>query len=151
MRHEITGDFIKLLCYIHQIILIGILWNQGKCDELGIKHTWRNNKFTVVLQMSRGRWSSRRKPAPVPLCPPQISHDLTRCEPGPRGGKSATNRLSYGTANNILNFFQPKSYSQNPEMKCRWIIRRINIISLKNNACSSLFVQKMTKALISIE
>jgi hypothetical protein len=25
----------------------------------------------------RGNWSTRRKPAPVPLCPPQIPHDLT--------------------------------------------------------------------------
>jgi hypothetical protein len=43
--------------------------------------------------------STRRKPAPVPLCPPQIPHDLTRARtPDHRNGKQATNRLSYGTA-----------------------------------------------------
>jgi hypothetical protein len=26
----------------------------------------------------RGSWSTRRKPAPASLCPPQIPHDLTR-------------------------------------------------------------------------
>jgi hypothetical protein len=29
-------------------------------------------------KISRGNRSTRRKPAPVPLCPPQISHDQTR-------------------------------------------------------------------------
>jgi hypothetical protein len=41
-----------------------------------------------------GNRSTRRKPAPVPLCPPQMPHDLTWT----RTGKPATNRLSYGTA-----------------------------------------------------
>jgi hypothetical protein len=27
--------------------------------------------------LGRGNWSAQRKPAPVPLCPPQIPHDLT--------------------------------------------------------------------------
>jgi hypothetical protein len=39
------------------------------------------------------------KPVPVPLCPPQISHGLTpRSNPGLRGERPATNRLSHGTA-----------------------------------------------------
>jgi hypothetical protein len=29
------------------------------------------------MKIGRGNWSTRRKPAPVPLCPPQIPHDLT--------------------------------------------------------------------------
>jgi hypothetical protein len=33
--------------------------------------------------IDKGTRSTRRKPAPVPLCPPQIPHDLTRREPGP--------------------------------------------------------------------
>jgi hypothetical protein len=45
--------------------------------------------------------STRRKHAPVPLCPPQIPHYLT-CDlglnPGSRSGKSATKSLRYGTA-----------------------------------------------------
>jgi hypothetical protein len=33
------------------------------------------------IEIGRGDWSIRRKPAPVPLCP-QIPHDLSRLEPG---------------------------------------------------------------------
>jgi hypothetical protein len=29
------------------------------------------------MRIGRGNWSTRRKHAPVPLCPPQIPHDLT--------------------------------------------------------------------------
>jgi hypothetical protein len=30
------------------------------------------------MRIGRGHWSTRRKPAPVRFCPPQIPHDLTR-------------------------------------------------------------------------
>jgi hypothetical protein len=51
------------------------------------------------MKIGRGNRSTRRKPAPAPLCPPQIPHDQTRARnPGRRGGKAATNRLSYGAA-----------------------------------------------------
>jgi hypothetical protein len=51
------------------------------------------------MKIGRGNRSTRRKPAPAPLCPQQIPHDQTRARtPGRRGGKPATNRLSYGTA-----------------------------------------------------
>jgi hypothetical protein len=37
------------------------------------------------------------KPVSVPLCPPQISHGLTRAQnPGLRGDRPATNHLSHG-------------------------------------------------------
>jgi hypothetical protein len=29
------------------------------------------------MRIGRGNRSTRRKPAPVPLCPPQIPHDMT--------------------------------------------------------------------------
>jgi hypothetical protein len=48
--------------------------------------------------IGRGNRSTRRKPAPVPLCPPQIPHACPYAKPGRRGGKPETNRLSYGTA-----------------------------------------------------
>jgi hypothetical protein len=48
------------------------------------------------MKIDRGNRSTRRKPAPAPLCPPQIPHDPTRARTlGRRGGKSGTNRLSY--------------------------------------------------------
>jgi hypothetical protein len=34
------------------------------------------------MMIGRGNRSNQRKPAPVPPCPPQIPHDLTRHEPG---------------------------------------------------------------------
>jgi hypothetical protein len=35
------------------------------------------------MMIGRGNRSTRRKPAPVALCPPQIPHDVTGREPGP--------------------------------------------------------------------
>jgi hypothetical protein len=43
------------------------------------------------MRIGRGNRSTRRKPVPVPLCLPGLNL-------GRRGGKPATNRLSYGTA-----------------------------------------------------
>jgi hypothetical protein len=49
------------------------------------------------MKIGRGNQITRRKPAAAPLCLPQIPHDQTRARtPGRRGGKPATNRLSYG-------------------------------------------------------
>jgi hypothetical protein len=49
------------------------------------------------MMIGRGNRSTRRKPAPVPLCPPQTPHASTDAKPCRRGGTPATNRLSYGT------------------------------------------------------
>jgi hypothetical protein len=35
------------------------------------------------IMISRGNRSTRRKPTPVPLCPPQTPYALPRHEPGP--------------------------------------------------------------------
>jgi hypothetical protein len=51
------------------------------------------------MKIDRGNRSTRRKPDPAPLCPPQIPHDLTPGSyPGRLGGKPAAKRLSYGAA-----------------------------------------------------
>jgi hypothetical protein len=50
------------------------------------------------MRIGRGSRSTRRKSAPVPLCPPQIPHDLTWARTRAIAGKPATNSLSYGTA-----------------------------------------------------
>jgi hypothetical protein len=50
------------------------------------------------MRIGRGNRSTRRKPAPVPLHPPQIPHDGLGSNPGSRGGKPAINRLGCGTA-----------------------------------------------------
>jgi hypothetical protein len=55
------------------------------------------------MKIGRGNRSTLRKPAPAPLCPPQ---NPTWPDPGSnpdrRGGKSATNCLSYGVALPVL-------------------------------------------------
>jgi hypothetical protein len=42
-----------------------------------------NGEFGGMM-IGRGNRSTRRKPAPVPLCPSQIPHDQTGREPGPQ-------------------------------------------------------------------
>jgi hypothetical protein len=49
------------------------------------------------MRLGRGNRSTRRNRAAVPLCPPQIPHDLVS-NPGYRGGKLAIIHMSYGTA-----------------------------------------------------
>jgi hypothetical protein len=44
------------------------------------------------MMIGRGNRSTRRKPAPVPLYPPQTPHACPDANPGRRGGKPATNR-----------------------------------------------------------
>jgi hypothetical protein len=52
------------------------------------------------MKIGRGNQSTQIKPALAPLRPPQIPHDQTQARTrGRRGGKPATNRLSYGAAN----------------------------------------------------
>jgi hypothetical protein len=42
------------------------------------------------MRIGRGNRSTRKKPAPVPLCPPQITHYLVS-NPGRRGGDKQVN------------------------------------------------------------
>jgi hypothetical protein len=73
----------------------------GTSATVGLLHQSRmiDDDYGAVggMRIGRGNRSTRRKPAPVPLCPPQFPHDLGS-NPGRRGGKPATNRLSCGTA-----------------------------------------------------
>jgi hypothetical protein len=51
------------------------------------------------MKFGRGNRSTRRKPTPAPLCPPQNPTWQPRSQtPDRSGGKPATNRLSYGAA-----------------------------------------------------
>jgi hypothetical protein len=43
---------------------------------------YEDGKFGGMM-IGAGNRSTRRKPAPVPFCPPQIPHDLRGSEPGP--------------------------------------------------------------------
>jgi hypothetical protein len=69
--------------------------DEGDCGAIG------------GMKVGRGNRKTRRKPAPAPLCPPQIPHDQTRARtPDRRGGKPATNGLSYGAAYFFLTGFR---------------------------------------------
>jgi hypothetical protein len=49
------------------------------------------------MKIGRGNRSTRREPTSAPLGSPQMPLDQTpESNPGRRGGKPATNRLSYG-------------------------------------------------------
>jgi hypothetical protein len=58
-----------------------------------------------AMMISKGNRSTRRKPAPVPICSPQTPHACPDANPGHGGGKPATNRLSYSTASTLRCFY----------------------------------------------
>jgi hypothetical protein len=74
--------------------LIGLLYQRRRIDD---------DECGAVGEMrtGRGNRSTRRKHAPVPLCPPQIPYDLMWA----RTRKPATNRLSYYMALYYIGFF----------------------------------------------
>jgi hypothetical protein len=51
------------------------------------------------MRIGRGNRSTRRKPAPGPLCPPDL---------GRRGEKPATNRLSYSKTHYVWAYYTEK-------------------------------------------
>jgi hypothetical protein len=67
------------------------------------------------MKFGRGNRSTRRKPTPAPLCPPQNPTWQTQSQTlDHSGGKPATNRLSYGAT-----FFSPIS---SPLTTCRFTV-----------------------------
>jgi hypothetical protein len=70
--------------------LFGLFYQTGMID---------GEEYGAVggIKIGRGNRSTRRKPAPAPLCSPQVPLDLG-LNPGRRGGKPGINRLSCGTA-----------------------------------------------------
>jgi hypothetical protein len=82
---------VTALCYI--LFLVGhlplfFIWGALRLCPLGtppllyLLHQPRmmdgNECAAVGGMIGRENWSTRRKLSPVPLCPPQISHDLSR-------------------------------------------------------------------------
>jgi hypothetical protein len=61
------------------------------------------------MTIGEGNLSTRRKPAPEPIFPPQIPLDQTGgSNPDFRGGKPTTNHLSYGAALRLFKGTTPK-------------------------------------------
>jgi hypothetical protein len=79
-NHNICTKAVYYLLYQPQMI------DDGDCEAF------------CGMKSGRGNRSTRRKPAPAPLCPPQIPHVDPGSIPSRRSGKPATNRLSYGAA-----------------------------------------------------
>jgi hypothetical protein len=80
------------LCITQSIFLIGIV---GGGVQLGPFGTAATNRPIVPApgdyggggiggMIGRGNRSTRRKPAPMPLCPPQTPHAVPGREPGPQ-------------------------------------------------------------------
>jgi hypothetical protein len=92
------------------IVAIFFNWYSGGGVQLGPLRTATTNRPIVPapgdyddgeiggMMISKGNRSTRRKPAPVPLCPPQTPHACPDENPGHSSGKPATIRLSYSTA-----------------------------------------------------
>jgi hypothetical protein len=83
-KFRVVGwDWVHLVCRP----LIGLLYQHRMIDD---------NECAVVggMRIGRGKRSTRRKPAAVPLCPPQIPHDLTwtRTRAAPVGSRRLTAR-----------------------------------------------------------
>jgi hypothetical protein len=77
--HSVTGAPFFTIIFVSGVrlsplgtaVTIGLLYqpqmiDDGDCGEIG------------GMKIGRGNRSTRRKPAPTPLCPPQIPHDRTR-------------------------------------------------------------------------
>jgi hypothetical protein len=58
------------------------------------------------MRIDKRNRSTRRKPSPVPLFPPQIPHD-PGSKPNHHGGKPVTDRLSYVKACSLFNEISP--------------------------------------------
>jgi hypothetical protein len=95
-------EFPLCVCF-----LIGIVWSGVQLGQLGTAATNRpvepapgdyDDGEIGGMMSGRGNRSTRRKPASMSLCPPQNSHACPDANHGRRGGKPATNRLSYRTA-----------------------------------------------------
>jgi hypothetical protein len=73
------------------------VWNQGpldtaatECPIVSAPGDFDNGEIGGMI--GRGNRSTRRKPAPVPLCPPQTPHAARTRTRRRRGGKPACNR-----------------------------------------------------------
>jgi hypothetical protein len=96
-----SSEYISIHSLSNNIFLIGIVGVGVQLDPLGTAAT----NWPIVLvpgdyddgeiggMIGKGNRSTRRKPAPVPLCPPR-THMLPGREPGPPRWEASDNRYS---------------------------------------------------------
>jgi hypothetical protein len=100
--------FAYLVIFFFQFLGVGSAWvHLVRRPLFGLLYQPRmiDDECAVLggMRIGRGNRNTRRKRVPMTLCAPQIPYDLnwnaTRAR---RGGKPATNGLSYGTASASL-------------------------------------------------
>jgi hypothetical protein len=90
LRHEQVLLLLpSVMCYL---MTLSLSWLHRVDDRMIYEY-----EAVGGMRIGRRNRSTRRKPSPVPLCPPQTPYNL-KSNRDRRGGKPATNRLSYGTA-----------------------------------------------------
>jgi hypothetical protein len=77
----------------------------------------------IARMIGRGNRSTRRKPVPVSLCPPQTSHACPDANPGRRGGKPAGRpRGRISSPGRVKNFlFSTSSRSAPGSTQSQWV------------------------------
>ena len=75
----------------------GLLWNPV-LKTITVFFVFQSNGAPVEWNWRRKTEVLREKPILVPLCPPQITHGLTRDRTRASDERPATNRLNHGTA-----------------------------------------------------
>jgi hypothetical protein len=124
---QVVRLFIDVCGYNYGVCSFLVSWGGVRLSSLG---TWPlvgllyqprliDDECGVVggMRIGRGNRSTQRKSALVPLCPPQIPRDWGS-NPGRRGGKPATNRLSYATANHGVTVNIYKILATAMSLKC---------------------------------
>jgi hypothetical protein len=98
VSQKVSGSFLKFSTYLESKNFFFNLhsggWNQGPLDTAATNGLLCQPR---VIMIGRGNRSPRRKPAPVPLCPPQTPHaPRTRTRAAAVGSQRLTAELRHG-------------------------------------------------------
>jgi hypothetical protein len=101
--------------WVHLVLLplFGLLYQPQMTDD-------NNDDCGVIggMRINRRNRSTRRKPAPVPLCPPQIPHDLTRART--RAAAVGSLRLIAWAMARPLSVFNASLYGRDNTSAINW-------------------------------
>jgi hypothetical protein len=77
---SLSGPNIRLNTLFSSTLSFVVSWRWGETESIGLLYQSRmidDERGAVCgIRIGRGNRSTRRKPGPMPLCPPQIQHDL---------------------------------------------------------------------------
>jgi hypothetical protein len=116
--------------------LIGVLYQPRMIDA---------NKCGAVggMRIGRGNLTARRKPAPVPLCPPQIPYELIwdRTRTAAVGSRRLTAELWHGNASSYSR--QPKDISKGPHVVTLNFLKIITSVNVVRDTLLPLVASEM--------